>query len=444
MQILNRYFLNSDILENLEKSYKTDTMSEFPTHINECKSVFYQNIDNRYFKLTVINNKIIKKKEINKKTYLTKRNRNSLSSVSKKKIYRIDNGSNIIIDKNMIYLETDKKTVLEKYKDYITKSTNQNKSILLNHNENKNSKLFKIFKKLEKLENIKMKKIFKNESSVNIIARIKLYKLYVKLDKRKTDLLNQELYLIDTISSYKKVLITVLTLLHEFQEIFEEDLFIKVIENLNYLLNKTDSCKKTKAITKQLKNFKSCLKYDQYTDFLKDEDLKITDDIESFIHFIQTREYKIIMKQLEILIKENTLEEGLSDTIDLDIFINKSIKKRYKKLDKTIKKYLDCEDKKSYTKIYKKVEKLYILNQEFSVLFSKKKYYKRKQILNYLKNSLNDFLEIDLSEDITKDNFQNTELECIVKNLKKSKKKTLKMIIKSIKNLKKSKKLFVS
>ena len=49
-----------------------------------------------------------------------------------------------------------------------------------------------------------------------------------------------------------------------------------------------------------------------------------------------------------------------------------------------------------------------------------------------------------MSEDIAKNNFSDSDLKCIVKNLEKIKYKKSKAIKKSIKNLKKSKKLFVS
>ena len=451
-----RYLLDEKFdIDNINIPFFKSKITEYYTYISRCKSIKYQMKNNDFFKVVIVhNNENIKK--ISKEKF-NKNIEKSLSKFISKNVYDFNNNFKIILYgdklKGLKILISKNKKVIKEFLPYIQEDISCKKRFrdiniaLYGSPFDDEKNIHNLLKKIKNMENIEMKNIIKKDMAIDSAVRVKLYELFIKIEKSRFDILKKGSNKASDISLYRKNLITAVNILQEYNYCFDKELVDKVEENLKYILKKTDIDSELSSIKSNLLRYQKCLNSDEFLRFLKEKDQEITTEVESFSYFIQTREYSIIMRQLEMLIKESSIElaEENEENTTIKNALKKSIKKAYKKLMKSIKKYIDCDDEKSYQKIYKKMQKLKILNKEFGFLNEDEVFYKRKKNLSSIDKNLTELLHnmknIDIANSTIKDA---DEVECLVRKFEKQKDKSLNKLKKNIKKLKKAKKFFIS
>ena len=450
-----RYLLSSKYnINSIKIDYEKKEIEEYYTYISRCKTVKYQHQNDNYFKIIVLKNRCFDKQKIDKKEFSQKK-RKKLSHIIKKSVYFLSNGSVLTIYKEKLddikilkfnNLDDVKSFIPYFEKDVSELSMYSNLNIALYGNPLNNKNVYQLMKRIKNLENLDMKNIIKKNLSVENAVRVKLYELYLKLLQDRLNILKNDINNANNIERYSKRLKTIIDLLKEYGKYFDEELVVKVKENLEYIYQKREFIKKINSIKSNLKRYEKCINDENFIHFLSEEDQKLTKDVEDFIHFLQTREYSIILKQLELLIKESSVE--LNDNeVELTIknALKKSFKKRYKKVKKAIKKYIDCEDEESFEKILKRVNLLDSINREFGFLCSDKIYYKRKKLISLLQRDIERFLVCIENIKISKSNIKDaSELECLINSFEKERKKILKKFKKSVVRFKSNSKLFIT
>jgi len=452
---MKRYLLKEDTnLQKFDIGYgEKFSVKEYFTYISRCKEIKFQKLGDRYLKI-VKTKSHTKEKEIDKKIFLKNLNK-SVSEVVYKDLYLYDDLKIFVYKKKhkgIVILESltdemDKTFLSEVVEDISDKRGFEDSFLALYGNPLKDDKnIYQIMKKLKNMEIVDMKTIIKKDMSVENAVRVKLYELYLKLVQDRFELLKDSDNKANILSVYRKRLRSIITLIKEYKSYFDEELVLKVEENLKYILNKTSIDEELMSLKKKLKRYKNCLNDEDFIEFIQKKDQKITKDVEKFINFIQTREYSIILKQLELLIRESSVEfDEKDEDMNIKTAYKKSLKKRYKHLKKSIKKYIDCEDLDSYEKILNKLYNLESINKEFGFLSKNKKFYKRKGVLSQLIESFEELISILKNMEISKESIKDKEaFECLLERFEKDKKEALKKALKNIKYFKKSKKLFVS
>ncbi len=437
-------YKNNDL--NMFTDDKKSTNREvFFTKINRCKSIYY-------IKEKKVYKKVVKSFEttivdISKKEYKKEKN-NSIGKILKKKVYELDNNSSVIkYDDGFVFLES-KFDDIEQLKEFyqsdffktyvdedVTNNTNFNDYSLAKFNHN-DLNIYKVFKDIKNSRRCDMKKvIYKDMNSANAI-RIELFLLYTKLIKNKNEILAKSRKGEDTLSKYIKNLLKTIVILKEYKKIFEKDLAKHVIKNLELIYSHTNIHQNIVSIRENFALIEGCIKNKSFRKFLKSRDDEISENIDAFLSFLKSKEYAIILKQLELLIKEGSLEENIDLEDSIEKTLSKKIKKSLKKFKKLFIKNIDCDSVDGLNKIIYKFKRVEILRNEFSYLFEDDEFYSKKRAYDKLKINLESYynllvLEEILIEDITKEN----HIECLKKDIIESKTKLLKTIKKSFKKI---------
>jgi len=450
-----RYLLKKTFSVNdIEIPYKKVEIKEYYTYISKCKSIKYKKINNTFLKI-IKSKRDYKKIEIDKDVFV-KNYKKRLSHIIKKDVYAFEKSALVCIYKKNLnglmilkLLSEDDEKIFKPYikEQIIYKDRYDDMYLSLYGNPLSDDKnVHFIMKRLKDNEGKNMKNIIKKDMPVDSAVRIKLYELFLKLEQDRFELLKDMKNRANLLSSYRKRLRKIVDILKEYEDCFDDELVKKVEENLKYIYKKTSVDVKLNSIKVNLKNYKKCLDTDEYVKFLKKEDSSITKEVKNFLNFLQTREYAIILKQLELLIKESSIEvdDTKSDTIIKEA-MKKTLKKRYKKVEKSIKKYIDCEDADSFSKILNKIKKLDTLSSEFGFLSKSKIYHSRKRVLSQLSEKIDKFLKILNNIEIAKSTIKEaSSVECLMSKLEKERKKSLKSLKKSIKDFRNSKEFFIS
>ena len=450
-----RYLLKDVFsVEDINMTYKKISVEEYYTYISKCKKIKYKKLGDSFFKITKTKNDY--KKNVIDKDKFEKNYKKKITHILSKDVYFFENDAVVCLYKKrykgLKILQSSSPEAIKPFLPYIDEDITDRVRYggvylaLYGNPLSDDKNIHKLMKKIKNSEKNDMKNFIKKDMSVDSAVRVKLYELYLKLVQDRFDLLDDEKNRANMLSIYRKRLKAILDILKENEDYFEEELVEKVKENLFYIYNKTAIDEELKSIKVKLKRYQKCLSEDEFVSFLKDEDAFISEEVERFCSFIQTREYSIILKQLELLIKESSIEV---DDTKADTTIKEAhkryMKKVYKRVKKAIKKYIDCEDVESFNKILKKVRALETLNDEFACLTKRKTFHKRKRVLSKLEENVEAFLIILKNIDLSKSKIKDaSSLECLIKKFEKEKKDKLKELKESIKDLKKSKKLFIS
>lgn len=452
----SRYLLCCDFIPKKKSFlYTKKSEQEFYTYVSRCKTIKYKAVDNHFFKV-VKTQKGYKEISISKEQF-KKKSLKRLSNIVFKSLYFIEDDIKLIEYTNgydgLKILEVPSGTDISRFQSSILEDITDQKiysdvSLALYGNPTNDDKnIHKIMKKIKNMENIDMQNIIKKDMPLDSAIRLKLYELFIKLENERFEILNHDLNRANILTKYRKRLFTIINILKEYSFCFDEDLVKKVEENLLYIYNKTDIDKELYSIKENLKRYKKCLSSEDFLVFLQDKDGYISDEVEKFSYFIQTREYSIILKQLELLIRESSIELDDRESKDFTIksAVKKSLKKGFKKLRKIIKKYIDCEDEYSFNKIQNKIFKLKTINNEFGFLTGEKAFHKRKKILLLLEadvdKSLKNIRNITIAKSTIKDA---VDVECLVKKFEKQKVEAIDSLKKNIKLLKKNSEFFIS
>jgi hypothetical protein len=203
--------------------------------------------------------------------------------------------------------------------------------------------------------------------------RIVLFKLFVQLK------LNQDLIVEtdanDGLEAFETALKKSIVLLDEYKKIFDKKIVQKVKLHLKVMAKALKTYKDLHFIKEELSSIRPLLDASEIERIHKNIAKKQALEKLHISRFFKTREFAIIFKQYELLLKENN-KSFLS--IDAQTSIDKNLKDKifmqYKKTMMECEKYEGCEDNKSYKTIKKSFKTLKTLLQEFDMVIDQQKY----------------------------------------------------------------------
>lgn len=462
--IKKRFLLNNENIDDLLNTIDSVKVKEYYTVINSCKKIKYTNFDNRYFKEKTIGSG--KKQKSSKKTISEKKfdknKKCSIGKVIKKRIYLFNDKNKSVVHSygksfgnlNILTLKFNSAKRVEKFKqsnlyNFVSEditsidSFNETSLALLGNPLTLNYNVYKLFKEIEVNQSFNIKNIIHSDMKVDDALRVKLYELYLNLNRLSSDIMNGESK--NQFVAYKKNIDKVYTILLEFKEYFDLDLHSRVIANIKFIQSRCDVQKDLKPIKKSLHIIKDCLGEKKSTLFFNNFDKNITKKAEPFKKFLQTREYSIIMKQLELLIKESSYESFNSTHYkSIKMILDKKIKNSYRKSLKVIDNKFDCLDYESFIKIDNQLEKLMILIGEFSFLYNEKDFFRFKKLLLAVKSSFDKYIMTLDTNTIMQENIDAPDsIKCLKNSFYENSDELIKKIKKDIKRYKRTKYLFV-
>jgi CYTH domain-containing protein len=404
-KIEKKYLLKNSVntlMNDLELN--AQEVSEFYTVVKVCKEVKFSKIDSKYFK--TIKNGIIgsidqTRYKIKKARYI-KEKRNSIGDKILKKRYLIaNNGEKYFIDiyqknlKNLFMLEIifhskkdfDKFILPEIFKEYIVKEVTsdkryQNRNLALLGNPKQNPyNIYALFKDIEYARITNLDKTIFKEMKTSDSIRIVLYKLFIDL-KINQDLIVQT-KAEDGIKTFEKVLKKTIILLNEYKNIFDKKIVRNVLLHLKVMNKSLKTYNDLLFIQKNLTELENILEKSELDNIYKNIKHKISLEKHNISRFFTTREFAIIFKQYELLLKENN-KSFLS--IDGQTSINNTLREKiytnYKKVIIKYDKYDGCEDIESYRIVNRPLKALIALLVEFKAIIDKDKYKTMYRVTN--------------------------------------------------------------
>jgi len=411
-QIEKKYLLKDSVktlINDLQLSPKK--ISEFYTVAKVCKEIKYSKVDSKYYKTMktgVVGAYDKKQTKITKKQY-KKQIKKSIGHRTIKKRYIIDNENrSYIIDvyqkklKNLNILEIKFEKIIDYnnfvlpdlFNDYIIKDISkseryQKKNLALLGDPKKNLyNIYSIFKDIELGRITKLNTTIFKEMKTSDSIRIVLYKLFIDLRIARDQIIETRAE--QGLNEYNTILKKSILLLEQYKNIFDKKILQKVKSNLKIMKRVIKTYKDLQFIEDQLKDMEEYL---ENRDIKRLQDLiieKKANQIDNIIRFFTTREFAIIFKQYELLLKENN-KSFLS--IDAQTSIENSLKykisMKYKKCIMLCDKYEGCQDLKSQKAIKKSFDTLKVLLEKFDMITDKKKnqamYISAQSVLHNLK-----------------------------------------------------------
>ncbi len=437
---------DSDFKDVIDKNNKEKRLYYF-TKINPCETISYHFESEKYFKKT--QNSYHKSiDEISKKLFF-KNSKKRVGRFIKKDIYFLDKDSFVEIYKDDLNVsfyfkyfknqdqlkEFLKSDFYNKYIDEDVTFDDRFSDISLAKFGSKVSNIYSIFKNIKKRGKSMKKVIYKDMNTTSAI-RIELFLLYTKLLQIKNDILKDHKSGEDQIATYRKILQKILFLLKDYKKSFDNDVVSKVIENLQMIYEHTSMHKRIVAIRENFHTLKECLNKKSFESFLRIQDEAITKEVEIFLNFLKTKEHAIILKQLELLIKEGENDKDAKYEKSIKKSLDKKIKKALKKFKKAYKKNIECDSFEGIEKIVKRLKKIETLRGEFKYLFDNEIFYKEEKLYEELLEKLNSLSNLLLLEELIKQNIdKEDDVECLVKVITNKKQKLLKKVKKSFKKI---------
>jgi CYTH domain-containing protein len=398
MHKIEKKYLLKDSIKTLIDDLKlpTEDISEFYTVVKVCKEVKFSKINAKYFKTT--KNGVIGSIEQNrvkiKKSLYNKEKKNAIGQhISKKRYLLLNNGEKYSLDKyqknlkNLYLLEVEFKnqsnfnkfTVPEKFKNYVIKEvTNdkryQKRNLALLGNPKKNPyNIYSIFKDIELARITNLNKTIFKEMKTSDAVRIVLYNLFVELR------INQDL-IVQTdakrgIKAFESALKKSIILLNEYKSIFDKKIVRNVKLHLKIMNKALKPYKDLLFIQKELSTIHALIEPSEIDRIYKSIEYKLASEKHNISRFFKTREFAIIFKQYELLLKENNKSFlSVSAQISIGNSIKYNIYNHYKKTIMKCNKYERCNDDLSYKTINKSINRVKTLLEEFEMILDKEKY----------------------------------------------------------------------
>ena len=410
-QVEKKYLLKDSVqilINDLQLSPKT--ICEFYTVAKVCKEIKYSKIGSKYYKTMktgVVSSYDQHQTKISKKQY-NKQMKKSIGHKIIKNRYKIKNENrSYIIDiyqkklkkLNILEIQFDKIvdfnnfTVPDLFNDYvikdITKSERyQNKNLALLGDPKKNLyNIYSIFKDIELGRITKLNDTIFKEMKTSDSIRIVLYKLFIDLRIARDRIIETRAE--EGLNEYDLILKKSILLLQQYKNIFDKKILRKVKSNLKTMKKVIKTYKDLQFIQNQLDDMEKYLNTTNMKQLQKLIEEKKANQIDNIIRFFTTREFAIIFKQYELLLKENN-KSFLS--IDAQTSIENSLKYKisikYKKCIMLCDKYEGCQDLKSQKAIKKSFNTLKVLLEKFDMVSNKEKnktmYINAKSVLHNL------------------------------------------------------------
>ncbi len=395
MHKIEKKYLLKDNIKTLVNDLQLESqkISEFYTVVKVCKEVKFSKIDSKYFK--TIKNGILGSIDQNrfkiKKAQYLKEKKNSIGKKTSKQRYLISkNSQRYAIDiyqknlNNLYILEITFKTkeglnkfvLPEIFKDYIEKEVTsdkryQNRNLALLGDPKKNPyNIYSIFKDIELARITDLSKTIFKEMKTSDSVRIVLYKLFIEL-RMEQDLIVQTKG-VEGLKAFEKALKKSIILINEYKNIFDKKMVQNVKSHLKVMNSALKTYKDLQFIQKELDTISPLIESTEMDRIYNSIEYKLSSERHNISRFFTTREFAIIFKQYELLLKENN-KSFLSIPAQTSIknSLKHKIERHYKKAIKKCEKYDSCEDSESYEAINSALKVLKTLLEEFKMVINK-------------------------------------------------------------------------
>jgi CYTH domain-containing protein len=418
MAIIEKKYLLKEAISPLlqQKGVRKEPISQFYTKIEICKEVRFRKSAKRYFKTIRTGSEVRKvevHKRIDKKSYLEAKSKKIGNVLKKDRFTLTQYHDTIAIDnykkhlQNLRILEVSFKTLQaaedfvlpEELKPYILHEVSdddryRNKNLALLGNPKKYPyNIYAIFKDIEQKRLKDISSVIFPEMIVSDAIRIILFKIYTALLNDRDALLQKSD--IKALERFRRNLKEAKVLLDEYRHIFDQTMYKKVRLHLAMVEKTIAIDKDLSVIRANLKLLESAFSEKEVNSFISQIDKRIEQEKHKVKHFFKTREFSIIFRQFNLLIKEqsNVYTSYHSNTSTGEV-IKRSIHKRFKKLLSLTKKYDKCHDLDSYKEMKKALHKTKVLLDNFSYLYPQKRYRKMQQLLNTTNKKFLAFIEL--------------------------------------------------
>jgi len=475
MAIIKKKYLLNNAVETLldKKRLKKRTISQFYTQIKICKEIRYRKINKDFYKTVRTGSEVGKNeadKEISKKRYLRAKSDKIGKVLKKERFIFSSKVGEFSVDrykrhlKNLDILEVSFKTLEEaeafrlpeELKRYIKKDVSdddryRNKNLALLGNPKKQSyNIYAIFKDIEQNRLKDIESVVFPEMIVSDAIRIVLYKIYHALKTDRDKLMEKnDIYALEL---FRKNLKQAKILLTEYRHIFDQNMYKKVYLHLSMVEKTIAVDKDLSLIRANLKLPESAFNEKEVNSFISRIDKRIENEKHKVKNFFKTREFSIIFRQFDLLLKEqsNVRTSYHSDTT-ISRVVKESVNKRFKKLLLLTKKYDNCHDMDSYKEMKKSLHRTKTILDNFSHIYTKKEYQQMQVRLNDTSKKLANFIDLNKRSLIIKTYIRHSNKELIeqqrlVNKVQKQRKSLEKQINKeidqSIALLKENKSLF--
>lgn len=431
-----KYLLNNSVNSLLEKKkLKKRSISQFYTQIKICKEVRFRKINKHFYKTVRTGSEVRKNevdKEVSEKRYLRAKE-DKIGKVLKKERFTFKNDAGqFAIDRyhqhleDLDILEVSFKTLEEAeafrlpedLKRHIKKDVSdderyRNKNLALLGNPKKRPyNIYAIFKDIEQNRLKDIEEVIFPEMIVSDAVRIVLYKIYHALKKDRAKLIEEnDIYALEL---FRKNLKHAKILLTEYRHIFDQNMYKKVFLHLGMIEKTIAVDKDLSLIRANLKLLESAFNEKEVNFFISRIDKRIETEKHKVKNFFKTREFSIIFRQFDILLKEqsNVHTSYHSDTTIARI-VKESVNTRFKKLLFLTKKYDKCHDVDSYKKMRRALAKTKTILEYFSHIYTKKEYQKMQVLLNDTNKKFSDFIDLNKRSLIIKTYIRNSNKELI-------------------------------
>ncbi len=435
MQQIEKKYLLKDTIKTLvdDLELTAQDIFEFYTVVKVCKEVKFSKIDSNYFKTTKngaigsINKNRIK---IKKAPYVKEKKNLVGEKISKKRYLIINNGEKYAIDiyqkklKGLQVLEIEftskedfNKFILpEIFKIYITKDiTNdkryQKRNLALLGNPKKNLyNIYTIFKDIEHARIINLNKIIFKEMNSSDAVRIVLYKLFVELRISQDIIVQTKAE--EGIKAFEKGVKKSIILLDTYNNIFDKQIIKHVRAHLKVINRSFKSYNDLQFIQKELTTIRPFLDKNEIENINKSIEHKLKQHKHNINRFFTTREFSIIFKQFELLLKENNKSFlSLEAQISIQRSLEEKMFKNYTKAIETCDKYEGCENIETYKSANKSLKILKILQKEFQIIIDKDNYKAIDTLINKVSKNLKALKNINKRKMIIDTYLENLEVK---------------------------------
>jgi len=475
MAIVEKKYLLNDRVNALLKSHKLtkQNISQFYTKIKICKEVRYRKIDDTFFKTIRTGSEVrenIVNKAITRKDYLQAKEKKVGKVLKKERFTLTDAFANFAIDRykkhlhNIDILEVSFKNLEEaeafnipdSFKRYVQKEVSdddryRNKNLALLGNPKKRPySIYAIFKDIEKERLQDTAEIIFPEMIVSDGVRIVLYRLYNQLKIQRDNLLkHNDIYALERFRIYLK---QAKILLEAYRHVFDQNMYKKVSLHLNMIEKTIAVDKDLTLIRANVKLLESAFSEKEVNAFIARLDKRIENEKHKVKNFFKTREFSIIFRQFDLLLKEQSYIHGTyHSNTTIEKVVKASVHRNFKKLLFLTKKYDKCHDVESYKKMKKALYKTKTILDHFAHFYDKKSYTQMQSLLDQIDYHFATFINLNKRALIIKTYIRNSNkslqeqqkrIKKIVKKRKSIEKQLNRDIDKSIKVLRKQKALF--
>ncbi len=473
-QIEKKYLVKTDIQTLIDDlQLEKQDVSEFYTDIRVCKEVRYSRVGSNYYKTIktgVTGSKELNSIEVTKANYLKKRKKLVGHKIFKNRYTIEQDREKYFIDRYLDNLDglymlevlfKNKKDRLnyelpDIFRHFVIKDITkderyQNKNLALLGNPEKNPyNIYVIFKDIE-LGRIKdlNNTIFKEMKTSDAI-RIVLYKLFINLKSNLHLMLQTDAN--EGLKEFRSTLKTSRVILDEYKKIFDKKIIQKVRVHLKLIDSAIKTEKNLNFIKNELNNLDKLIDPAEMKELKNSINQKQRQERHNICKFFTTREFSIIFKQYELLLKENN-RSFLS--VEAQTSIENNLKYVVSMHDKEAimlySKYEGCEDDKSYKIIKKPFKILKALLQEFSMVIDPTQKHIMLDNTNSVLKKLTEFENIKKKQLIAETYLSNLKIKPskylkIIKSIKKEAKNAIfkkeKKFHNSIENFKNQKHTF--